>query len=107
MKFLATTFSPMMLPADSTLRATVQNATLAEVREALPELTSVVGHEVTAMVLSALLGSPVAFNRQNVNLHPGDVIWVVTPGFRANEAREFTREEVEAAGFRCFLVVVD
>jgi len=101
MKYLASTFSPMML--DTGTWAEIVEIALADVPEGL---TSIVSHEVTAKVLSILLGEDVKFNRVNVTLTHGDCLYCVIPKFRCGESREFTREEVEAAGYRCFLVVV-
>jgi len=69
-------------------------------------MTSIVSHEVTAAILSALLREPVEFRRVNVTLKPGDWMYCIIPKFRASEAREFSRQEVEAAGFRVFLVEI-
>lgn len=131
-KFLATTFSPTMVQHDRDFSA--KEISLSEAQEALrgscpvcgspdrrdegagaarhccapfvPGFTSAVGHEVTARVLTALLGFHVPFNRANLSLDDGDTVICVIPSFRANEAREFSREEVEAAGFRCFEITV-
>ena len=87
--------------------AQVTEISLSELREELQsDWRSAVGHEVTAAVLSALLGCHVPFARVNVALDEGDTLWCVIPSFRATEAREFTRQEVEAAGYRCFEVLV-
>ena len=106
MEYLATTFSPAMLRPGRA--AQVIELTLDELREGLAsnDWQSAVGHEVTAAVLSALLGCHVPFARINVSLDEGDALWCVIPSFRAAEAREFTRQEVEAAGYRCFVVAV-
>ena len=105
MKYLATTFSPAMLRPGRA--AQVTEISLSELREGLQSnWRSAVGHEVTAGVLSALLGCHVPFARISVALDDGDTLWCVIPLFRATEAREFTREEVEAAGYRCFVVAV-
>lgn len=103
-KYLAVTFSPAMLTPGAS--AVVEEAALADVQAASSELVSAVGHEVTAAILSALLGQEVAFNRVNLTLRPGDEVYCIIPRFRAEVAREFTREEVEAAGFRCFRIRV-
>jgi hypothetical protein len=102
--YLTTTFSPAML---GKVEATVKEISLDQVKEGLEVLnwTSAVGHETTADVLSALLGCEVKFNRVNLVLEAGDRLFCVIPNFRANVAREFSREEVEAAGYRCFLVL--
>lgn len=61
---------------------------------------------MTAQIISVVLDTKVPFERKNISLNHGDVAHVIIPNFRASEAQEFTREEVEAAGFRCFLVRV-
>jgi len=50
------------------------------------------------------LGRRVDFNRVNVVLQSGDELYCVIPNFRASEAREFTKKEIEDAGFRCWYV---
>jgi len=103
--YLTNTFSPAMLGRG--VEATVKEITLAEVKEGIEVLnwTSAVGHEITAGVLTSLLGYEVKFNRVNLTLKAWDVVLCIIPSFRASEAREFTREEVEAAGYRCFLIL--
>jgi len=104
MIYLTTTFSPAML---GKVEATVKEISLDQVKEGLEVLnwTSAVGHEATAEVLSVILNRKVEFNRANLTLEAGDRIFCVIPNFRANVAREFSREEVEAAGYRCFLIL--
>jgi len=103
--YLSTTFSPMMLGGG--VAGYVREITLAQARDILQDpFTSAVGHEVTAEILSALLGRKIDFNRINLVLKSGDQVVCVVPKFRAEVAREFTREEVEAAGVRCFQVLV-
>ncbi|MDO8637449.1 MAG: DUF1874 domain-containing protein [Dehalococcoidia bacterium] len=101
-RYIGNTFSPMMLGSGGSCRVT--EVLLAEVTQ-FNNLVSVVGHEVTAAVLTGLLGRPVAFNRVNLSLGAGDELYCVVPNFRATEAREFSKEEVEAAGVRCFRVL--
>lgn len=104
-KFLTVTFSPAMLMPGR--EANVEEISLDEAIEILGVgWQSAVGHEVTAQVLSALLGVPVPFARVNLALDHGDTIICVIPNFRAAEAREFTRAEVEGAGYRVFAVSV-
>ena len=101
MIFLATTFSPAML--GTRVEASVKEISLAEVKQELGNnWESAVSHEVTAHILTALLGCEVEFNRVNLSLAAGDSVICVIPSFRASEAREFSRAEVEAAGYRCF-----
>jgi hypothetical protein len=103
--YLATTFSPMML--SERVSGYVREITLAQARDILQDpFTSAVGHEVTAEILSALLDRKIEHNRINLVLKSGDQVVCIIPKFRAEQAREFTREEVEAAGYRCFQVLV-
>jgi hypothetical protein len=104
MRYLTNTFSPMML---ETLREFEgREISLAEAKTLAANAVSAISHEVTAAILSALLGREVKFNRMNLVLRRGDEVVCVIPGFRATESREFTHEEVASAGFRCWLVVV-
>ena len=103
MKYLANTFSPMMLGENN--GAEVVPINIADL-PTMAEMTSVVSHEVTAKILSALLEENVQFNRVSLVLRTGDALFCVIPSFRASEAREFTHEEVAEAGFRCFQVRV-
>ena len=103
--YLSTTFSPMMLGGG--VAGYVREITLAQARDILQDpFVSAVGHEVTAEIMSALLGRKIDFNRINLVLKSGDQVVCVVPKFRAEVAREFTREEVEAAEVRCFQVLV-
>jgi len=106
MKYLASTFSPMMLDEKSWANAEVVPIELNDIPSA-KELNSIVSHEITAKILSALLNEIVEFNRINITLFAGDVMYCVIPGFRTTEAREFSYEEVAAAGWRCFLVTIN
>lgn len=107
-RFIGTTFSPMMLKSGEALVVEVPLDMIKYLItfESQQSYESIVGHEVTARVLSTLLGVEIPFRRVNVELEPTDILLVVTPNFRANEAREFTFEEVANTGYRCFLVTV-
>jgi len=102
--YIATTFSPAMLGKG--VNASVKEISLADVKERLADCVSAVGHEITANVLTALLGCEVKFNRTNLTLRPGDSVICIIPNFRASESREFTQAEVEAAGYRCFHIKI-
>jgi len=87
--------------------AAVEEIELETARDLVKDgFTSVISHEVTAKVVSAVLHTEVVFNRVNVTLKAGDVLVAVIPSFRAEIAREFTEEEVCAAPLRCFLIKV-
>ena len=103
MKYLANTFSPLMIQDGKFSGIPIS---LSQAKALAADAKSVVGHEVTAPILSALLGLPVAFNRENLAVVPGDQIICVIPKFRAEKAREFSYEEVAAAGFQAFLVEI-
>jgi len=103
-QWLTTTFSPMMLSQGT-------NAWISELqeipsRERLMLFTSAVGHENTAKILSLKLGVAVNVNRINLTLKPGDLVLAAIPQFRAEQAREFSEEEIEQAEFRYFLIRV-
>jgi len=75
MRYLASTWSPSML--DGGTKATIKELTdLGPIKTALNHgaVTSAVGHEVTAKILSALLGMPIEFNRINLSLKHGDIV---------------------------------
>jgi len=121
--YLATTFSPSMLPSggrarveevdEGTFRVQVQKAARAG------ELIPAVGHEVTAEILrhrifrsrvrerSFLEFSPeTLFARVNITLASGERLLAAIPQFRTPETREFSAEEVAQARFRYFLIEV-
>ncbi|MFW6129746.1 MAG: STIV orfB116 family protein [Atribacterota bacterium] len=104
MKYLTTAFSPMMLERYG--EAYVAEIDIVELKENAVSCQSVIGHENTAKIVSLLLGFNVGFNRDNIELKSGDFVYIIIPKFRANEAREFTEEEVVNSGFRCFKVKV-
>jgi hypothetical protein len=99
--YLGNTFSPMMLRSGDI--AEVSETTLSNIPN---NFVSIVSHEVTAKVLSALLNTEIEFNRINLTLISGDILYCIIPNFRSSEAREFTYEEVTKAGYRVFLVIV-
>lgn len=104
MIYLANTFSPMMLPEKSGYIAMVRE--MKEIPKLPDFFISIISHHVTAKVISTLIGFDVPCSRTNVALKPNDEVICIIPNFRASEAREFTREEVENAGFRVFSVIV-
>jgi len=109
-RYLTNTFSPMMIGDDfqagRKLTARVRACSLDEIRENLEFTTSAISHDTTAAILSALLGKKIEFNRVNLKLGLYEIIYCIIPKFRADVAREFSREEVEAAGFDCFMVQI-
>jgi hypothetical protein len=107
MLYVGNTFSPMMLAKGDITRASVCEITLTRAKALLVRneyFVPCISHENTAPVVSALLGVNIIFSRVNISLENGDTLLCIIPAFRATEAREFTVEEVEAAGYRCFLV---
>lgn len=108
--YLANTFSPMMLGEGTkavVYRDTDTPSWLFKRDIQDENLISIVSHDITAKILSTLFQKEIPFNRTNVQLQPGDKLICVIPNFRATEAREFSREEVEAAGFRSFKIHVE
>ncbi len=75
MRYVANAFSLNML---ASLSATINSVAIGA-REAAAwaeGAQSIVGHPDTAAVMSATLGTPVQFNRESVQLRPGDELLV-------------------------------
>lgn len=70
--FLGNAFSLPMVSAPAEIA--VEPVTASDVAAA--SWQSVIGHADTAAVVSGLLGRPAAFNRTNVRLQKGDVLYV-------------------------------
>lgn len=118
--FVTTAISPMMINTELTMsiqefkNTKVSMAGIdAAIESAGFEIVPAVGHEVTAKVLEPIvawnfpsINGLKLFNRVNINMEEGDQVLAIIPSFRANEAREFTLEEVESAGFRIFMAKV-
>jgi len=104
MRYLTNTFSPMMIGEGLTAR--VRECTLDEIKRNLDVVTSAISHDTTAAVVSALLDRKVEFNRVNLKLGLGEIVYCLIPNFRTDVAREFSKEEVEAAGFNCYTVQI-
>lgn len=101
MRYFSNAFSLNMLSADTFARTTIEvfdfdrlhedchgdnNSTCEFCHDCTPIMyakaflkqnhISCIGHEDTASILSALLGTPIPFNRQTVTLAPGDRLLV-------------------------------
>ena len=72
--YLSNAFSLQMLDLAAPHTVTVTPVTVAVVAESSFE--SVVGHQDTANVLTALLGVEVPMNRASVRLQDGDILYV-------------------------------
>lgn len=103
MRYLGSTFSPMMLGEN--VEARVVEINIGDIPP-VNELESCVSHENTARLLSSLLGETVEFRRVNVVLTHGDYMYVVIPAVRFDQAREYTTEEIRNAEWKAFLVEV-
>lgn len=102
-RLVSTTFSPMMMgKGQAHIRELKLGHAVAELKR--HGYKSVVGHEITAGIISTLTGLPIEFNRESIQLGRWDVLFCIIPNFRANVAREFTKEEISGAGYRCFRV---
>jgi len=105
MKLLGTTFSPSMLKRGvARVFEVTEEAFCLAVGD---NFVSVVSHENTARILTKRLGKTVQFNRVNVELRPGDVLFCAIPQIRFDVAREYTDEEIATAPFRFFVVEVN
>jgi len=96
-----------MLTPGADLTATVKEINLKQLKSELAhsDYISAVGHEVTAERLSSL-GIQVTYNRVNLLLKEGDVVYSAIPNLRYNEPREFTKDEVVSAMFRYFIIYI-
>lgn len=104
MLYLTNTFSPQMLAEDSV--ATVKRINYVKAMDLLADgFTSAVSHQVTADILTNIIGKPVAFNRINIALQNGDQCVAIIPNFRAETAREFTSDEI-GKNFSFFHILV-
>lgn len=77
-QYLSNAFSLGMLPRNvqSGYQPFVPSPAKQPTIDDVANFVSIVGHENTAKMLSALLGAEVAFNRQTVTLAPGDGLLV-------------------------------
>jgi hypothetical protein len=82
--------------------------TLAEARQIIREadnLTSAIGHESTAMLLTELLGRPVAANRIEYRQQPGDAALVFKLKSRPPEGAVLDRDQLEKIGYEFGLII--
>jgi len=64
------------------------------------EITSHVGHESTADLLSGLLERPIKFSRKELRQKVGQMALVFTLNHRAKEGTVLTKQELEDIGFQ-------
>ena len=104
MKYLVNAFSPAMLSGSCNLQ--YKEITRIEFAMYATECKVVISHEVTANLLSQIVGFEVKANRVNLKVNPGDILLGFTPGFRCAEAREFTREEIENSPHKFWILEI-
>ena len=63
------------------------------------EVTSAIGHESTAAVVSAIVGVDVIMNRINVSMEVDDVMVAFKLNQRAPEGRILSAQEIEKIGY--------
>lgn len=71
-------------------------AFILEAKFAGRDIVSAVGHESTAKIMTQLLGIEVPMNRINVLLEDGDNGLIMSLGFRSEEGKIYTEEELKA-----------
>ncbi len=69
-----------------------------------PSFTSAIGHDSTAALLSALLGAEIPVNRISVAPAQGDFLLCFKLTQRAPEGKILSAEELEALGYKFFLM---
>jgi hypothetical protein len=102
---LSNAFSLNMLE-NSELLLKVSEVSLPMVKALLQsqEWSSAVGHQSTADVLTALLGTSVPSNRVSVKLTKGDTLIAFQLLTRLEEGRVLTAEEIKALPYKFYLV---
>lgn len=104
MRYLSNAFSLGMLPA--VCSPTIREHTKGNFKKELTKapVKSIVGHADTANILTKILDSSVAFNRETVSLKTGDVLFVAQ--YDGPRLCEGATELPEGANFRWFIVEV-
>jgi len=109
--YVTTTFTVNML--QGSCKAKFEQLSEREFAQQLKELMETalvipaVGHENTAQLLKRKLGiTRELFNRRNLSIEPGEVVFVAVPKFRPPESREFTDEEIAGAAFTYWRVTI-
>ncbi len=87
----------MVNPSPEGLTLKVRTVSLEEVKSLLKGgFISVVGHQATADILTALLGVEVPFNRVAITMREGDSLIVFQLKMRLEEGRILSAEEVKS-----------
>ena len=93
-RYLLNALSPSMFNRRSTIL--IEPIDLETARRRLENgFISAVGHESTAKLLTNLLGIAVVKNRIAVTLEDGDTAIIVVLGFRPEEGKVYSLEELE------------
>ena len=112
--YLTNTFSPLMLERaeldeDGEFTAVRSIVTEIDFDDFMSGLSggfiSAVSHKITADIISGIINKDVVFNRVNLSLKAGDTVLCAIPQFRAEVAREFTRDEI-GDSFRFFIISI-
>ena len=74
--YLGNAFSMSMLHHDGEVIIHRRPLTQAEFALAIPQCTSIVGHQDTCNILEKLFGEPVAYNRVTTSLTPDDTLYL-------------------------------
>jgi len=105
--YITTTISPMMMGEGARMIVKEVGHEYIEANRNMwltrREIIHAVGHAVTAPFVDAATGIPGTHARINVTGDVGDTILAVIPSIRFAEAREFTRAEVEEAGYKIYV----
>lgn len=104
--YLTNTFSPRMLRTGASAYVSGLSPREAMGMACAPNIVDCISHDVTASIFSGLLGRKVEHTRVDLSLEPGDQLICLIPNFRANEAREFTYDEVASSGVLAYLIQV-
>ena len=95
--YLSNAFSLSMLKEDSFLR--VEEISLDKLKDYLNQIkfnvSCVIGHSSTAQLVKQLLNHEFNCERKTVELEPCDIVYTVQLGFRPEEGKIYSIEELE------------
>ena len=97
---LSTGYVPVLMEKHRKVVVVQRLISTSEAKQLLSKgFVSAVGHQSTAEIMSAVLGIPIAYNRQSVFLEPGDEAVCFVLRSRPPEGRVLTAEELQQLGF--------
>jgi len=106
MIYLGNAFSLGMLDVKDKVQLLVKEVTLEEAKGIVTQVTSAIGHQTTADVLSALLETPIPMNRVSIKLNEGDILYVFQLLTRISEGKILTAEELKILPYKFYKIQI-